>query len=239
MKFKRSDSNNTSEDEIQSTNPEESFKLKEKIGLWSGVSVIAGIMVGSGIFISPVGVLAGTNGSVGLSLVLWVACGIVSGLAALCYAELGTSVLESGSDYVYLNAAYGEPLAFINIITNLFLVRVMGEAAKAIVFGTYLAAPFYSGDCQPPNVVIKCAAAASLISVGLLNYVSVRVVAKVQIVFTVAKFLVMAIIIVGGFSRLAMGDPVGQQNFQNAFDSETLNGLTVSQIGLAFYQVST
>lgn len=221
----------------ESTKNDDKFELRKKIGLWRGVAVIAGTVVGSGIFVSPVGVLAGSNGSVGVSLLLWVACGLFSALAALCYAELGTTIRESGSEFAYLNAGYGGPLAFMYIICFVLIISPTADAAKAIVFGTYLAAPFYPG-CDPPESAIKFAAAASILLLGLVNYVSVTSAARVQVVFTVAKFIGMLIIVIAGFTKLIMGDPVGISNFQNAFDPAVLAGITAGQIGVAFYQVS-
>lgn len=212
------------------------FELKQKIGLWRGLSIIAGTVVGSGIFVSPVGVLAGSNGSVGVSLLLWVACGLFSTLAALCYAELGTTIRESGGEFAYLNAGFGPPFAFTFVMCFMFVTSTASHAAKSVVFGTYLATPFYS-ECDPPDAVVKCAAAAAVLLVGLVNYLSVRTTAKVQIVFTVAKFLGMLIIVIAGFTRLGMGDPVGISNFRNAFDPTVIVGVEVGRIGLAFYQV--
>lgn len=216
---------------------EDKFELRKKIGLWRGVAVIAGTVVGSGIFISPVGVLAGSNGSVGVSLVLWVACGLFSALAALCYAELGTTIRESGSEFAYLNAGYGGPLAFMYVMCFVLIMSPTADAAKALVFGTYLAAPFYPG-CDPPESAIKFAAAASILLLGLVNYVSVTSSARVQVVFTVAKFVGMLTIVIAGFTELGMGNPVGMSNFQNAFNPTVLAGITAGQIGVAFYQVS-
>nr|XP_039265763.1 b(0,+)-type amino acid transporter 1-like [Styela clava] len=234
------DSNSLEDDvdslDVKSTPSSETFELKKKIGIWRGVSIIAGVMVGSGIFVSPVGVLEGTNGSVGLSLVLWIACGLFSGLAALCYAELGTTIVESGGEFAYMNAAYGGSIAFAFSASYVFILYSTGNAAKAVVLGTYIATPFYEGDCAPPVVVVKCSAAAVVLIVTLINYVSVRAAARVQVVFTAAKFIGLAAIIIGGLTRLGMGDPIGISNFKNAFDKETMAGITASQIGLAFYQ---
>ena len=130
------------------------FELKKKIGLPGSVALIAGTMVGSGIFASPVGVLVGTNNSVGMSLVLWAACGLIAGLVALCYCELGSAIRESGGEYAYLHKAYVPVITFTFAWTSCVISRNASNAATAVTFGSYVVEPFYPG-CQPPDLVVK------------------------------------------------------------------------------------
>lgn len=63
--------------------------LKRGIGLMGAVNIIIGVMIGSGIFVSPADALK-YSGSIGFCLVVWTVCGVISLLGALCFAELGT-----------------------------------------------------------------------------------------------------------------------------------------------------
>lgn len=63
-------------------------RLKKELGLMNGVAIIVGVIVGSGIFVSPRIALKNT-GSKGMALIVWALSGLLSMVGALCYGELG------------------------------------------------------------------------------------------------------------------------------------------------------
>nr|KAG5695578.1 hypothetical protein BaRGS_034000 [Batillaria attramentaria] len=70
-------------------------RMQGNLGIVSGIALIVGTIIGSGIFISLKGMLEGC-GSIGLTLIIWVACGALSTMGALVYAELGSAIPKSG-----------------------------------------------------------------------------------------------------------------------------------------------
>lgn len=209
--------------------------MKKRLGLTGGIALIVGTMIGSGIFVSPKGVLAG-SGSVGLSLVIWFGCGIISLFGALVYAELGTLITKSGAEYIYLLEA-GSSLpnqlapvpAFLFAWVSIFVLKPALFGVIALSFGIYLVEPFFS-DCEVPDMLVKIIAILCMTIVAFVNCYSVQLANKVQIVFTVAKLAAIVLIISGGVYKIAMGD--GFEYLQEGFE-DTSND--ISGIALAFY----
>lgn len=134
------------------------IQLKKQLGLMNGVGIIVGVIIGSGIFISPKGVLLNA-GSVGLSMIVWLSCGLLVMCGALCYAELGTAIPKSGGEFAYLKESFGPLSAFLYLWVTFLIIYPTGNAIIALTFAEYILSPLYSG-CQAPKLAVQLIAAA-------------------------------------------------------------------------------
>ena len=175
------------------------IELKKELGLLNGIGIIVGIIIGSGIFVSPKGVLQEV-GSVGASLLVWVACGIISLIGALCYAELGTSIPQSGGDYAYIKTAFGPLPAFLFLWVALFVIMPAGNAIAALTLANYALVPFCS---VPPDNSIQALAAASVLLLTFINCYNVRWATFIQDSFAGAKVFALTLIICAGGYHVA------------------------------------
>ena len=132
--------------------------------------MVIGTIIGSGIFISPKGILQNTNGSVGWALMVWIACGIMSMFGALSMAELGTTFPKSGGDFMYIMIGFNKLLAFLRVFTYVGIIRPAATAVVSMTMGRYLLAPIFP-DCgpggQPPEMAVKLLAAIMICKLTL------------------------------------------------------------------------
>uniref|UniRef100_A0A452IE91 Solute carrier family 7 member 13 n=1 Tax=Gopherus agassizii TaxID=38772 RepID=A0A452IE91_9SAUR len=212
-------------------NENDRMQLKRTIGYFDGVNFIIGTIVGAGIFVSPTGVLQYSLLNVGVALSIWTACGVISLMGALCYAELGTALPLSGGEYSHIKRALGSLPAFIFIWTAMF-TKPASNATRALLFAEYATQPFY-GVCHAPELLKKCLALTVLWSLGILNGRSVKMATWVQTVFTVLKMMALSVIGIGGIVLLVRGRKENLVRFENAFSSEIPDA---SQIAEAFFQ---
>ena len=137
----------TSRSQLESTSEIAAFSpgLKKEVGIYGGLSLIVGAIIGSGIFASA-SVVAVKSGSVGMMLVVWIGGGVLAMLASLCYIELGLLIKTSGAEYPYLFKAFGPLTAFLFSWSSNILLKPASMSVICLTFGNYVVEPFFSSE---------------------------------------------------------------------------------------------
>ena len=169
--------------------------LKKEIGRFGGVSILAGIMIGSGIFVFSSLVMVEVGYALGLSIVAWIIGGLITLFSGLTYAELGTMFPETGGYYIYLRKAYGKGVAFLSGMMNFMLSSSGSISLLALVFAEVLSYIY-----PLSSLLIKGIAAFLIILLTVINLLGIKMGAWVQKIFFVAKMIpLIGVIILGLF----------------------------------------
>lgn len=149
----------------------ENHLLKKRVNLFDGISIVAGAMIGSGIFITSADV-ARTVGSPGWMMVVWLITGIITVIGAISYGELASMMPNVGGQYVYLKEAYHPLIGFLFGWTTFLVIQCGSIAAVAVAFAKF------SGVLIP-----WISEKNSLVQIGPLDINSTMVVAIAMIAF--------------------------------------------------------
>ncbi|XP_033507302.1 large neutral amino acids transporter small subunit 2 isoform X1 [Epinephelus lanceolatus] len=207
--------------------------LKKQIGLVSACAIIIGNIIGSGIFVSPKGVLENAS-SVGVAIIVWVTTGVITAIGALCYAELGVTIPKSGGDYSYVKDIFGGLAGFLRLWIAVLVIYPTNQAVIALTFSNYVLQPLFP-SCLPPESGLRLLAAVCLLLLTWVNCYSVRWATCVQDVFTAGKLLALGLIIIMGVVQICKGHYYWLEP-THAF--ETFRNYNVGLIALSFLQGS-
>ena len=187
---------------MNSTENKNSRHLRRELGLFSGVSLVAGLTIGSGIYYLGNYVLQRTNMSLGMALICWIVGGVVSILGGLCFAELGAEMPVTGGLTTYLSKAYHPALGFVNGFSAFLLTASGSIAALALAAGN--AVNGMAGGVLSLWTV-KCVAIGLIVLFTVLNLRGIKGAAIFQNLSMIVRFLPLALVIV-------LGLLYGQQN---------------------------
>lgn len=156
----------------------------------NGLSLVVGLIIGSGIFSSPSQVNANA-GSPGASLIAWVVAGILAWTGAASYAELGGAIPLNGGSQVYLSKIFGEMAGFLFTWCAVLVLKPGSAAIIAIIFGEYVVRAVVGAEVPLSPWVEKAVAFGGLFCVTLLNCISTRVAARMGDLFMILKFVAL------------------------------------------------
>ena len=166
-----------------------SLEKHKSLTYLNGLSLIIGLVIGSGIFSSPSQVNVNA-GSPGASLLVWTIAGILAWTGAASYAELGGAIPLNGGAQVYLAKIFGDWLGFLFTWSAVLVLKPGGAAIIAIIFGEYIVRGAVGADAENVSAWInKGFAIGGLVLVTFCNAVSTKVATRMGDMFMVLKFV--------------------------------------------------
>eukprot|EP00057_Strongylocentrotus_purpuratus_P018503 XP_011672977.1 PREDICTED: cystine/glutamate transporter [Strongylocentrotus purpuratus] len=201
--------------------------IPRHIGLLGVISHTIATVVGTGIFISPKGVLQGAGGSVGLALIFWVICGVIQTCGCFIYSELALMFRKSGGEFTFMLEGWGRTAGFLKLWT-IVTVNSASMAIQAQVVSQYLLTPIL--QCvSPPLISLRFISFCAVLLMLFVNCVSAKLPTRIAGFFTMTKTFGLLVVIVSGIYNLTQGRTT---YLQNAFETSNLD---VTTIPLAVY----
>lgn len=210
--------------------------VKKQYGVWTGIAMVVGIVIGSGVFLKAGGVLQLSGGDLKISLLAWLIGGIIMIASGFCFAVFATKVTKFNGVVDYVETATNERVGYgLAWLMTTFYYPII-TAIVALFAGSY----FFKmigmnvGLTDPLNFFFTFIIVTLFI---ILNYFSPMLSSKFQISATVIKLIPIFIIaIVGLFAGFIVGDEFGIVNaFTNNAEGYVLNfGDAVKKTAFAY-----
>ena len=202
--------------------PSDAPRLSQTLGLFSSTAIVIGSMIGSGIYIVDADIARGTN-SPALYLGAWVVTAILTLIGALSYGELAAMMPKAGGQYVYLRESLGPLWGFLFGWTLFLVIQTGTIAAVCVAFGKFLGVffpsvstthwlwhiahvpawrvgPMVLGNMEIGVSTANLAGIVIVIFLAIVNIFGVGLGALIQNIFTSAKAISLAALILLAFT---------------------------------------
>jgi APA family basic amino acid/polyamine antiporter len=203
-------------------------EMKRELGLLDATLLVAGSMIGSGIFIVAADITRNV-GSAGWLIAVWLITGLMTLIAAVSYGELSAMFPKAGGQYVYLKEAYNPLVGFLYGWSFFAVIQTGTIAAVGVAFSKFTAYlwPQVSEDLILFTLGSVKISAAQVLAIGiiiLLTYINTKGVKggkMIQTSFTLTKLLSLFGLIIFGF--IVMKPEIWTSNWENAWSMQKLN----------------
>ena len=236
----------TKEITTEAVQGEKQGHFERNLGLFDATSIVAGSMIGSGIFIVSADIGRQLN-SAWLLLLVWLISAVVTTMAALCYAEYAASIPEAGGQYIYLKKVWGKRVGFLYGWCLFLVIQTGCIAAVSVAFAKFLGVllPQFVNNkvlfgIGPVHIsAIEIIAISLITTLTYINSRGVQLGAIIQNIFTSTKLVaLLGLILCGLFFGLNphaihfnfTSGPINLHHFN--FDFMTL--LAVAMVGALF-----
>lgn len=212
----------------------EQTEMKRELGLLDATLLVAGSMIGSGIFIVAADITRNV-GSAGWLIAVWLITGVMTLIAAISYGELSAMFPKAGGQYVYLKEAYNPFVGFlygwsfftviqtgtiaaVGVAFSKFTAYLIPSVSEDLIFTSINLSPVYNYTLN-----ISHAQILSIAIIILLTYINTRGIKSgkiIQTTFTLTKLVSLFGLIAFGFIMLK--PDIWSSNWTNAWDMHSL-----------------
>lgn len=186
-------------------------KVKKQYGLWTGIAMVVGIVIGSGVFLKAGGVLQLSGGDLKLSILAWFVGGLIMVCSGFCFAVFASRVTKYNGVVDYVEQATNKKVGYVLawLITTFYYPII--ASIVALFAGQYFFILIGQGDVigltHWANFLF---AFIVLVIVVVINYLSPMIAAKFQVSATVIKLIpILVIALAGLFASLIVGGDAG------------------------------
>src|SRR6476646_5368398 len=179
--------------------------LLRDLGAAQAVSIVVGVVIGSGIFLVPAEMMQAA-GSAKLVYLAWIVGGIFSFFGAVTFAQLGAMKPQSGGEYIYIRDAFGPLPGFLAGCALTVVIKPSSLAAISTgivrILGSIHTFSFLMRPAGQLTVSGKAVAIFFVGFISLVNYIGVRRAGNFQLAFTILKIALIIVIAALAFTSI-------------------------------------